>query len=74
MMSVSAAEFSSPACSALKAMEPLLAMTPRFCSSSSRVMPMPLSLTVRVLASLSAVMNMRKSSRFMPTVSSVSER
>ena len=73
-MSVVSWASSAPATSSLKAMEPLLAITPRLLSSSAWVMPMPLSLTVRVRASLSTEMRMRKSSRFMPTLSSVSAR
>ena len=49
-------------------------MVPRLASSSSLVMPMPLSLTVRVRAILSAVMTILKSDRFIPTLSSVRAR
>ena len=51
--------------------EPLLAMVPRLFSISSWVMPMPLSDTVRVRASLSGTTTILKSSRFSPTFSSV---
>ena len=74
MMSTSAPSLVVSSMPPLKAMEPLLAMTPRFCSSSSFVMPMPLSETVMVRASSSMETSMRKSSRLMPTLSSVRER
>ena len=57
--------------SALKSWLPEWAMVPRFCSNSSRVMPMPLSETVSIRFSLSRVSRMRKSSRFIPTEVSV---
>ena len=60
--------------SRLNCREPLRAMVPRFCSSSSAVMPTPLSDTVSVRASLSGTTVMRRSERFTFTVSSVRER
>ena len=39
----------------LKSLEPLLAMVPKLFSSSSSVIPIPLSLIVKVLFSLSGV-------------------
>ena len=54
--------------------EPLRAMVPRFFSSSSSVMPTPLSDTVRVRACLSGVTAIRSSDRFTFTESSVRDR
>jgi hypothetical protein len=75
MMDTSSAPGFSPALmSALKALEPDLAMTPRLFSASSLVMPMPLSMTVMVRAVLSSSTRILNSSRFTPTLSSVSDR
>ena len=60
-----------PSSSPLKRKLPLLAMTPRLFSRSFSSMPMPLSLTVRVRLSLSMVSVIWKSSRRIPTLSSV---
>ena len=54
--------------------EPLFAITQRFFSISSSFIPIPLSDTVIVLASLSALTSMRKSFLLIPTFSSVSDR
>jgi hypothetical protein len=57
----------------LKLSEPDFAIVPRFDSSSSAVIPIPLSEIVSVRASLSAEMNISKSSLSMPTEVSVSD-
>ena len=62
---------SAAAMSCLNWREPLRAMVPRFCSNSSFVMPMPLSLMVRVRAIWSGVRVIFSSDRSTPTLSSV---
>ena len=52
-----------------KASVPLWAMVPRFVSSSSFVMPMPLSVIVSVRACLSGSMRISSSLRVMPELS-----
>ena len=73
MMSIAASSCSFSPRPSLNFSEPLRAMTPRLLSSSSFVMPMPLSDTVIVRASLSGVTRILKSLRAMPTFSSVSD-
>ena len=57
--------------SVLKSREPDLAMVPRFFSRSSLVMPIPLSVMVRVRASLSGWIWIFRSSFVMPMLVSV---
>ena len=71
MTSMSSAALSSWARPALNWPEPLRAMVPRLDSRSSRVMPMPLSDTVRVRFSLSGTMVIFRSARLTPMESSV---
>ena len=66
-MSTSASFFSF---SLLNCKEPLFAMTPRLLSSSSGVMPTPLSVMVRVRLSLSASIRIKKSSLLRPVTPS----
>ena len=69
MMSVSA--FSPPSTSCRNFRLPEDAITPRLFSSSSRLMPMPLSLTVSRRSSLLMDSRISNWSRVRPTLSSV---